>query len=257
MAWLGLDVGTTAAKTLLVDSDGRVLGRTSSGYEELTASCRQAGEQDPARWIGAIIAALRLMPGDELARVGGVGIVGQTPTLTLLDEMLQPVRSAITWQDARAKSEAAELSRVFGDPNELVGTNLPWSPVNNPAKLLWLSRHEPDVVSRSRWIVEPKDYVGSYLTGRVATDCWSSKGIVDVRSSQPVTSLLDFCGWQTRHVPEVLSPWDQAGAVTVDAARELRIPPGVPVAVGWSDACAGMLPLGVLSEPAAFIISGT
>ena len=107
-------------------------------------------------------AALRrlIAHGADLSEVTAVGLCGQTPTLIPVDAAGRPVRAALTWQDTRATAEAAELADRFGDPEPLIGTALPWSAANLPAKLAWLARHEPDTVRRTRWLLQPKDLVG-------------------------------------------------------------------------------------------------
>ena len=104
-------------------------------------------------WSGALAAALRRTRAD-LRGVSAVGLCGQTPTLVPVDAVGVPVRPALTWQDTRATAEAAALEARFGDPEPLIGTALPWSAANMPAKLLWLARHEPATLSRTRWLLQ-------------------------------------------------------------------------------------------------------
>src|SRR6202012_6201442 len=96
----------------------------------------------------------------------------------------RPGRAALTRQDTRATAEAAELADRFGDPEPLIGTALPWSAANLPAKLAWLARHEPDTVRRTRWLLQPQDLVGLWLTGSAPSDPWSSKGIWPVTGGE-------------------------------------------------------------------------
>ena len=106
----------------------------------------------------------------SLVRPGGHALVASAGYRTV--RAGRPVRAALTWQDTRATAEAAELADRFGDPEPLIGTALPWSAANLPAKLAWLARHEPDMVRRTRWLLQPKDLVGLWLTGSAASDPW-------------------------------------------------------------------------------------
>ena len=187
---LGVDVGTSATRVSLVRPGGHAVV-ASAGYRTVRAGHGRV-EQDPAAWSRALAAALRLViaHGADLSEVTAVGLCGQTPTLIPVDAAGRPVRAALTWQDTRATAEAAELADRFGDPEPLIGTALPWSAANLPAKLAWLARHEPDTVRRTRWLLQPKDLVGLWLTGSAASDPWSSKGICRVTDGEPAVAVL-------------------------------------------------------------------
>jgi xylulokinase len=254
VSWLGLDLGTSSLKAAVVDDDGRLLVRARAAYP--LRSDGPIAEQDPADYDAALAAVLADCR-EHLPGVEGVGVVGQTPSLVLAGADGTPVAPAITWRDARSAAEAAELAERFGDrAPELVGMALPWSPSFPPARLLWLRRHAPDVASRVRWILQPKDHLVARLTGEIASDPWSSKGLCDVRTHQPARELLEALGWGAEVVPAIAPAWAAAGSVRPGAAvHGLR--PGTPVSVGWSDALGGMLAVGAFDAPSTFVISGT
>jgi xylulokinase len=251
--YLGIDIGTSATRVSLVGEGG---ARTASASYPTTRNSRGAAEQDPAAWIRAVAAALR-RTGTDLSAVTAVGLCGQTPTLVAVDETGAPVRPALTWQDTRATAEAAELEAALGDPEPLIGTALPWSAANIPAKLAWLSRHEPATVRRSRWLLQPKDFLGMRLTGSPASDPWSSKGICRVTNGAPAAEVLAACGWPIEACPPILAAWEPRGTVSAAAARRFELPEGIPVAVGWSDALAQTLAAGCFERRSAFVFSGT
>jgi len=256
-AYLGVDVGTSATRVSLVRPGGHALV-ASAGYRTVRAGPGRV-EQDPAAWSRALAAALRRLTarGADLREVTAVGLCGQTPTLVPVDAAGRPVRAALTWQDTRATAEAAELADRFGDPEPLIGTALPWSAANLPAKLAWLARHEPDTVRRTRWLLQPKDLVGLWLTGSAASDPWSSKGICRVTDGAPAGAVLSACGWPSGACPPVAAAWARRGTVTAAAARRFGLPPGVPVCVGWSDALAQTLAAGCFERGSGFVFSGT
>ena len=252
--YLGVDVGTSATRVSIVGEDGAVVV-ASAGYPTRRGEAGQA-EQDPAAWSQALAAALA-KTGADLRSVSAVGLCGQTPTLVPVDAAGKPVRPALTWQDTRASAEAAELEARFGDPEPLIGTALPWSAANIPAKLLWLARHEPATVHRTRWLLQPKDLVGMELTGSPASDPWSAKGICRVTDGAPAADVLVACGWPARVCPPIAAAWDTRGTVTAAAAARFGLPAGIPVCVGWSDALAQTLAAGCFERRSGFVFSGT
>jgi xylulokinase len=255
--YLGVDVGTSATRVSLVRPGGHALV-ASAGYRTVRAGPGRV-EQDPAAWSRALAAALRrlLTRGADLREVTAVGLCGQTPTLVPVDAAGRPVRAALTWQDTRATAEAAELAERFGDPEPLIGTALPWSAANLPAKLAWLARHEPDTVRRTRWLLQPKDFTGMQLTGGPASDPWSSKGICRVDDGAPAAEVLAACGWPEQTCPPIAAAWSPRGTVTAAAARRFGLPAGIPVCVGWSDALVQTLAAGCYERHSGFVFSGT
>ena len=251
--YLGVDVGTSATRVSLVGESGAQVA--SAGYPTARGAAGHV-EQDPLAWSGALAAALR-QTGADLCAVAAVGLCGQTPTLVLVDAAGAPVRPALTWQDTRATAEAAELEARFGDPEPLIGTALPWSAANMPAKLLWLARHEPATRARTRWLLQPKDLLGLQLTGSPASDPWSSKGLCRVSDCAPAAEVLAACGWSADACPPIAAAWEPRGTVTAAAAERFGLPAGIPVSVGWSDALAQTLAAGCYQRGSGFVFSGT
>lgn len=260
--FLGVDVGTSATRVSLVrpDASGGIASAVtaSAGYRTVRGGDGQV-EQDPAAWSRALATALRRarLDGGDLRAVTAVGLCGQTPTLVLVDAAGRPVRAALTWQDTRATAEAAELAGRFGDPEPLIGTALPWSAANLPAKLAWLARYEPDTVRRTRWLLQPKDFVAMQLSGAAASDPWSSKGICRVSDGAPAAEVLAACGWPERACPPISAAWSSRGTLTAAAARRFGLPAGIPVSVGWSDALVQTLAAGCYERRSGFVFSGT
>lgn len=254
-AFLGIDVGTSATRVSLIDAEGTLLAGASRDHP--TASDGGDGyEQDPKDWLEGLRAALAETAGSGPPPTA-IGICGQTPTLVLVDAAGRPVRPALTWRDARAIAEADELAERLGDPRPLVGTSLAWSAVNMPAKLLWLARHEPSSLERTRWLLQPKDLVGLELTGVAISDPWSTKGICSVEDGNPAETVLAACCWPTTACPTTAPAWSASGTVTEEASRRYGVPAGIPVSVGWSDALAQVLASGCFLRRSAFFFSGT
>ena len=255
-AYLGLDLGTSSLKALIVDDAGTVLARAEAGYVT-TVTEPGAAEQHPADWANALDRLLAAFPAEARARVTAVGLAGHVPTLVLVDAAGVPVRPAMTWQDSRATAQAKALEEALGDVAALVGTPLPWSPAQLPAKLRWVADRDPAAAAAARWILQPKDYLAWLLTGEFRTDGWSSKGVADVRSGAPITRILEATGFSAEHCPAATKPWEPAGQLTESAASRFGLPVGTPVATGWSDALAAVLAVGGFDRPSAFILGGT
>lgn len=255
MVSVGIDVGTSSVKAVAIDGDGDVVATSRMTYP---TSHRHGGiaEQDPDDYLVAATQALGALRVD-LQTVTSIGLAGHTPTAVLVDRDSRPTRPAMTWQDTRASAESEELAATFGDATALFGTSLAWSPTALPAKLLWLQRHESDVVSRTRWVMQPKDYVSLHLTGVASADAWSSKGLCDVRDGSPATEFLRHVGWTDEVCPPIAPAWTAAGTLQPEQAQRLGLPSGIPVSVGWSDALTAVLRTGAFSSPRAFIVTGT
>ena len=246
--WLGLDVGTSSLKAVAVDADGVVRARAAVPYR----NGGHAGEQDALEWAAA--AREGIAECSREAGLAGVSVTGQVPTVVLVDESGDPVRSASTWQEQRSASHADALAARFGHSTRLFGFALPWAASQVPAKLGWLAEIDPGARRRARWFLQPKDYIGYLLTGIAASDAWSMKGVVRVPNGEVLPEVLEAAGWTAQHCPEIRRPEAILGRTRGDA---LGLPEGIPVSVGWSDALSSMFALGVLTASGAFVISGT
>ncbi len=251
---LGIDIGTSSVKALFLEPNADFFRR-----DEEKLSIKRNGfevEQDPNEYLSAV-AKLISRNQDLIDSVTAIGLSGQTPTVVCSDENGKPTFPAMIWQDNRAEKEAQELREKFGKPMPVIGTSLPWAASACPAKLFWLARNKPEVLHNTKWIFQPKDFVGFHMTDNPVSDAWSSKGLCNVISSAPISELLDFLGWKESVVPQIKQGFESRGVISDAGARFFGIPEGVPVSVGWSDAMTGMLALGVMTKPTSFIITGT
>ncbi|MGN6575476.1 MAG: FGGY family carbohydrate kinase [Nocardioides sp.] len=253
--WLGLDIGTSSVKAVVCDTDGMVLASARGVYPTHRSEATIA-EQDPEDYLRAVDRAMSELDVDRGAVVG-IGLSGHTPTAVPVDARGHPTRPAMSWQDTRATAESEELAAEFGDATPLFGTPLAWSATALPAKMLWLSRHQPEVVSQTRWILQPKDYLGLFLTGSPLSDRWSSKGLCDVRDGRPSTAFLRHVGWDESVCPPTDDAWASRGALLPGPAARLGLRAGIPVSVGWSDALAAMLRVGAFATASSFVLTGT
>jgi xylulokinase len=253
--FLGIDVGTTATRVTVIAEDGTQIATGSASYST-SRDGPGVAEQDPRDWTSALADALGRAEIERWA-ISAIGLCGQTPTVVLVDAAGRPLRRALLWQDVRAVAEARELAARLGDPEPLVGTALPWSAANMPAKLLWLSRHEPSLLASTYSVLQPKDFVAMQLSGVSGSDPWSSKGLCRVDTGAPAIDVLEACGWPTSCCPVTAPAWEARGETTKDAAEQFGLPAGTPVTVGWSDALAQVIAAGCFSRSSAFAFSGT
>ena len=252
---LGVDVGTSSIKVLFIDLDGNILRRVE---EKLKTHYEDGGiaEQDAQDYLKGL-RKISLSNADLMKDVIAIGLSGHTPSVVCIDANGNPVRPVLTWQDNRAQLEASELQKRFENPLDTVGTSLPWSASACPAKLFWLAKNEPQTQKMTRWVLQPKDFIGFHLTGKAISDPWSTKGICNVLTRSPILKLLAFIGWGAEVMPELRDGFESRGTLTSQASHYFGFPEGIPVSVGWSDAMCGMVAMGVMTDPTSFIITGT
>ena len=242
---VGLDVGTSSTKGVLVDAGtGRVVASAQRDYQLSTPRPGWA-EQDPEEWYAAAAAVL-----DQLGPADAIGLSGQMHGLVALDEADVPVRPAILWNDGRSQPQCDALVEEVGlERLVALSGNRPLAGFTAP-KLRWMAEHEPQLFARIRRVLLPKDYVRLRLCGEAATDVSDASGtlLLDVGARAWSDELCSLLGVDRDWLPPVL----ESGAVSGMTAD------GVPVAAGAGDQAAGALGMGVLREGgAASIVLGT
>ncbi len=240
---LGLDLGTSQIKALLCAPDGTTLGQGTAGYQ-VTAARPGWAEANPEHWWQAACIAVRAAVGPAPTEVAGLAVAGQMHGLILCTERAVALRPAITWLDRRAEAEAEEYQRLPEDLRTRLG-NAPSAGMAGPI-LLWLSRHEPDVYWQARWILQPKDWLRSRLTGpgiQAATDPTDASGtlLLDLARDEWATDVARALGLRIDLLPAIRPPAGIAGPLLPAAAEQLGLRPGLPVAIGAADTAASLL----------------
>jgi xylulokinase len=253
--FLGIDIGTSSVKALLADEQGAIVAQAS---DALDVSRPQPGfsEQDPEQWWRATLNAVNSLPPAERAQVRAVGLSGQMHGATLLDRENRPLRPAILWNDGRAAGECLELERREPQSRAITGNIM--MPGFTAPKLLWVSRHEPDIFRRTACVLLPKDYVRLKLTGDKVSDMSDASGTAWLNVGQRDWSdaMLAATGLTRAHMPRLVEGSAPSGNLTPGAGRELKLPP-VVVAGGGGDNAASAVGLGVVSPGQAFLSLGT
>jgi xylulokinase len=255
-AVLGLDLGTSRVKALLCTTDGTVLGRGAAGYR--VAAPRDGwAETDPEQWWQAARSAVRAALGPAPAQVAGLAIVGQMHGLVLYTERAVVLRPAIVWLDGRASAEVGDYLRLPADLRARLG-NAPSAGMAGPI-LLWLSRHEPGVYRRARWMLSPKDWLRTRLTGEPATDPTDASGtlLFDLERDAWATDVAEALGLRTDLLPPILPSAQVAGHLLPAAAEALGLPVGIPVATGAADTAAALLAADLPGPDWALLTLGT
>ena len=248
--YLGIDVGTTAVKALVVDESGSVVGEAESG---LALSVPRPGwsEQDPSDWWTGVVEAVRTACGQASVRdVAGIGLSGQMHSSVLLDASDEVLRPAMLWNDVRTTAQCRWITEQVGSDGlrRLVG---------NPAlegftapKLVWVRDEEPKVFERVRSVLLPKDYVRLLMTGEKVTEPSDAAGtlLFDVRNGCWSEEMVDSLGLDVGMLPRVMGSAEVTGGLTKDAAEALGLRVGTPVVGGGADNAAASVGSGNVEE---------
>jgi xylulokinase len=250
---IGIDIGTSAIKAVMIGPEGGTLDRFAAPHETARPG-PGAAEQDPAGWIAQVTAALgRFARHPAAARVAAIGLTSQVNTHVFCDGALAPLCPAIVWQDTRAAAAGAALEARIDPAAKIaaLGAPIPIDASHALARMAWMAEHAPGVWDRTRHVLLPKDFVLARLTGAIGADPISAVGLVgpDLRYADAVVGLVARAG-------RVLAPL--ADPLAIGGVVVAGLPfAGVPVAVGTMDAWASMFGLGVGAEGQAFHLSGT
>lgn len=257
---LGIDLGTSAVKTVLVDGQQRILA-TATVALRTTRPHPGWSEQAPEDWwqaVCATIGQLRPEAADSLRRVRAIGLSGQMHGLVLLGDEDRVLRPAILWNDSRASDEAASISRT--SPEFALIAGAAQSTSFWPAKLLWLRQHEPAAFARIRRLLLPKDYIRLRLTGLYQTDGCDAGGslLFDEAARRWSAPILAACGVLPAWLPDLVEGDRPGGTVLGQVTRGWGIETGsVVVAGGGGDAATGAIGIGAIGDGDAYISLGT
>jgi xylulokinase len=256
---LGIDLGTSELKAVLMSAEGEVLGQAGA---RISVSRRQPGwsEQNPADWWQACVTALDQLRAEQpeaWKRVECIGLSGQMHGAVLLDQASEVLYPAILWDDSRAMAQAEQLNRDFPDYAEATGS-LSMAGLTAP-KLLWLKQHEPALFARIHCVLSPKDYLRLLLTGERVSDMSDAAGTLwlDVAKREWYAPMLHATGLTLAQMPRLLEADQLSGHLTTEAARQLELPVNLPVAAGGGDNPVSAVGIGAVNAGDAFVTLGT
>lgn len=254
--YLGIDLGTTSIKAGLFDASGATVAVASREFHPTTLPTGFVEfdvNEYTDRTFDCVGEALST-PGVDVDAVRAIGFSSQAQTFVLVGVDKNPLRPAISWLDVRAKTEAVELSVV----SERLGLGRV-NAISSGPKLLWLHRHEPEIIQRTRHVFLLPDYLIYRLTGRAVTDpvTAGSTAAYDRWGGRWVGELLSLCGLGEGAMPNVLQPGGHAGGLTTAAAHRLGLSTDVLVAAGTNDQYAGALGAGNVTPGCVSLALGT
>ncbi len=259
MLYIGIDLGTSAVKLLLMDGEGTIQKIVSREYP-LSFPHPGWSEQNPADWLRETKAGiLELTEGCDKRQVAGIGAGGQMHGLVVLDENDEVIRPAILWNDGRTAEETDYLNQVVGTEKLSAYTaNIAFAGFTAP-KLLWMRNHEPEQFARIKKIMLPKDYINYRLTGVHCTDVSDASGMLlfDVQHKCWSPEMLEICGVTEAQMPQIFESYQPVGTLLPQVAAELGLPETVVVAAGAGDNAAAAVGTGTVGEGACNISLGT
>ncbi len=251
--FLGIDIGTTGVKALLVDSTGKILATDTKSYP---LSTPQAGwsEQNPDDWWEATVRGIRsVVKKSKISpdSICGIGLSGQMHGAVLIDKNGKVLRPAILWNDQRTFKECEEIEKSAGGQKKLIKL------VANPAltgftapKILWVRKNEPSIYRKIKKILLPKDYIRFKLTGVVATDLSDASGtlLLDVVNRRWNKSLLKKLRIDEDLLPPCYESPEITGFITARSAKLIGLPEGIPVIAGAGDQPAAAIGAGIVKK---------
>jgi xylulokinase len=253
--FLGIDLGTSAVKALVVD-ERQTVRAAAEAKLSVSHPTPLASEQNPDDWWRAVCAALDEIAASDpgaMDAVAAIGLSGQMHGTVLLDADDQPIRPAMLWNDGRAHAEADELKRLGAELAAELG--VPALAGFTAPKLLWLARHEPAALARTRSLLLPKDFLRLRLTGERATDPSDAAGtwLLDEAARNWSPRAIAAIGLNPDWLPRIVEGSAPTGTLRPEIARRFRLHPGVVVAGGGGDTMAGGVGIGAVEDGRAFV----
>ena len=259
---LGLDIGTSGVKTLLISLEGKIISNKTTSYPLATLHPGWA-EQSPYDWWEATVNAIReIISNDYIKanRIKGISLSGQMHSSVFLNEKMEVIRPAILWSDTRTSEQCRKIYTKTGGLDQLIHY------VSNPAlegftapKILWLKEKEPENYQNVKYILLPKDYIRYRLTNELFTEVSDAAGtlLFDVIKKRWSTCLLEKLEIDRNLLPPVLNSFDLAGRITKNIADQTGLKFGTPVVAGGADNACGAVGSGITEEGRVMVSIGS
>ena len=257
--YIGIDLGTSAVKLLLVDETGAILNEVTKDYP---LSFPQPGwsEQNPDDWWKAVQRGiLQLTEHSDKGCIRGIGVGGQMHGLVALDDQDRVIRPAILWNDGRTGEEVEYLNNVVGKEKlSSLTANIAFAGFTAP-KLLWMSKHEPENFARIAKIMLPKDYINYRLTGVHCCDYSDASGmlLLDVEHRRWSKEMMEICSLRDEQMPRLYESYEVVGTIRGFVSGALGLPRDCVVVAGAGDNAAAAVGTGVVGEGGCNLSLGT
>ena len=259
MLYIGIDLGTSAVKLLLMDSDGKIVNIVSREYPQYFPHPGWS-EQKPEDWYAQTMDGIKALIKDvDKSQVAGISFGGQMHGLVILDKEDNVIRPAILWNDGRTTEETDYLNNVIGKEKLSEYTaNIAFAGFTAP-KILWVKNKEPENFAKIAKIMLPKDYIAYKLTGIHCTDVSDASGMLlfDVKNRKWSKEMCDICGISETQLAKCYESYEAVGTVLPQIAAELGIPESCKVAAGAGDNAAAAVGTGTVGDNMCNISLGT
>lgn len=259
MYYIGIDLGTSSVKLLLVDEDGTICSEVTKEYP-LEFPRPGWSQQNPEDWKTAVFEGVpQLLHGYDASQVAGIGCGGQMHGLVMLNDRDEVIRPAILWNDGRTAAEVDYLNNVIGKEKlSALTANIAFAGFTAP-KLLWMRKNEPENFAQIHKIMLPKDYINYMLTGTHCCDYSDASGmlLLDVAHKCWSEEMLEICGVTPGQMPALYESYQVVGVLKPEVARTLGLPESVKVVAGAGDNAAAAVGTGVVGDGGCNISLGT
>lgn len=259
MLYIGVDLGTSAVKLLLMDHEGKIHNIVSREYP-LSFPCPGWSEQNPEDWFEQMVEGIKELTSKcDKSKVGGMSFGGQMHGLVVLDQEDEVIRPAILWNDGRTGKETDYLNNTIGkDKLSACTANIAFAGFTVP-KLLWMKENEPENFDRIRKVMLPKDYLAYKLSGVFCTDYSDASGtlLLDVEHKCWSREMLEICGLTQDQLPKLYESYEVVGTIRPDMAENFGFQPNVKVIAGAGDNAAAAVGTGTVGEGMCNISLGT
>ena len=259
MYYIGVDLGTSAVKLLLMEADGSIKNIVSKEYP-LSFPNPGWSEQKPEDWWNAVVAGIKeLTDGFEKDKVAGISFGGQMHGLVILDSEDNVIRPAILWNDGRTTKETNYLNNVIGkDKLSQYTANIAFAGFTAP-KILWVKENEPENFKKIAKIMLPKDYIAYKMTGVHSCDYSDASGmlLMDVKNKCWSKEMMEICDVKEEQLPKLYESFEVTGNLTESAAAELGLTTNCKIAAGAGDNAAAAVGTGTVGDGGCNISLGT
>ena len=259
MFYIGVDLGTSAVKLLLMEGNGRIANVVSKEYD-LSFPHPGWSEQKPEDWWAQVMAGLKELTADcDKTQIAGISFGGQMHGLVVLDENDNVIRPAILWNDGRTGKEVEYLNGTIGkDKLSEYTANIAFAGFTAP-KLLWMKANEPDLFAKIKKIMLPKDYIAYKLSGVHCTDVSDASGmlLMDVKNKCWSKEMMEICSIKEEQLAKIYESYDVVGTIKADVAKELGFPETVKIIAGAGDNAAAAIGTATVGDGKCNISLGT
>lgn len=259
MYYIGVDLGTSAVKLLLMEADGTIKNIVSKEYP-LSFPNPGWSEQNPEDWWNAVTTGIKeLTDGFDATQVAGISFGGQMHGLVILDKDDNVIRPAILWNDGRTTKETNYLNDVIGkDKLSQYTANIAFAGFTAP-KILWVKENEPENFAKIEKIMLPKDYIAYKMTGVHSCDYSDASGmlLMDVKNKCWSKEMMEICSVKEEQLPKLFESYEITGTLTEGAAAELGLTTSCKIAAGAGDNAAAAVGTGTVGDGGCNISLGT